>query len=138
MLNILPVEPSIYHCPVSRYSFIAPAAFLPCPMARITVAAPSTISPPAKTPFLLVLSVSSSATIFPHLFISISGVVLGIRGLDELPMAIIHVSIYSLYSLPLIGIGRLLPELSGSPSSILIHSTCFTQPFSSPIKLTGF
>jgi hypothetical protein len=32
------------------------AAFLPAPMAKITVAAPVTISPPAQTPFLVVFS----------------------------------------------------------------------------------
>jgi len=41
-----------------RYSSIALAAFLPAPIALITVAAPVTTSPPAKTPHLEVAPVS--------------------------------------------------------------------------------
>ncbi|QDV42420.1 hypothetical protein Enr13x_22670 [Stieleria neptunia] len=54
--------PNDYHCPVSRYSCIDRAATRPAPMAKMTVAAPLTISPPANTPRLLVRDVSSSAT----------------------------------------------------------------------------
>ena len=49
------------HSPVCRYSSIEAAALRPAPMARITVAAPVTMSPPAKTPFFEVRSVSGSA-----------------------------------------------------------------------------
>mgnify|MGYP002063641557 CR=1 FL=1 len=42
---------------------MAAAAFLLSPIARITVAAPVTMSPPAQTPFLKVLPVASSASI---------------------------------------------------------------------------
>lgn len=46
-----------------KYSWIELPAFLPAPMARMTVAEPVTISPPAQTPGLLVFPVSRSATI---------------------------------------------------------------------------
>ena len=46
-----------------KYSWIELAAFLPAPMAKMTVADPVTISPPAQTPGLLVFPVSRSATI---------------------------------------------------------------------------
>ena len=49
------------HSPAFKYSSIARAAFLPAPMARITVAAPVTMSPPAKTPSFEVRRVSGSA-----------------------------------------------------------------------------
>ena len=38
------------HYKFDRYSSMALAAFLPAPMARITVAAPLAASPPANTP----------------------------------------------------------------------------------------
>ena len=44
----------------ARYSFMLAAAFLPSPMARMTVAAPSTMSPPAHTFVLLVACLSST------------------------------------------------------------------------------
>jgi hypothetical protein len=54
-----------YCFPVVRYSWIARAAFLPAPIARITVAAPVTMSPPAHTLSRVVLPVSGSATMVP-------------------------------------------------------------------------
>ena len=53
---------SPYQAPVVRYSWIERAALRPAPIARITVAAPVTMSPPAKTPCFEVRSVSGSAT----------------------------------------------------------------------------
>ena len=53
---------SAYQTPVVRYSWMEAAALRPAPMARITVAPPVTMSPPAKTPGLLVRMVSGSAT----------------------------------------------------------------------------
>ena len=44
----------------ARYSFMLAAAFLPSPIARMTVAAPSTMSPPAHTFVLLVACLSST------------------------------------------------------------------------------
>ena len=38
------------HYFLDRYSSMAAAAFLPAPMARMTVAAPVSASPPANTP----------------------------------------------------------------------------------------
>ena len=49
------------HSPVVRYSSIDAAALRPAPMARMTVAPPVTMSPPAKTPFFEVRRVSGSA-----------------------------------------------------------------------------
>src|ERR1019366_10787765 len=46
---------------LNRYSLIDLAALRPAPMARITVAPPVTISPPANTPVFEVASVSSLA-----------------------------------------------------------------------------
>src|SRR3989304_1299316 len=45
---------------------------LPSPMARITVAAPRTMSPPANTPGMLVMP-CSSVTMYPHGLTSRSG-----------------------------------------------------------------
>ena len=61
--RMAPVEGGAsYQPPVCRYSSIERAALRPAPMARMTVAAPVTMSPPAKTPFFEVRSVSGSAT----------------------------------------------------------------------------
>ena len=73
-------------------SSIAFAASLPAPIARITVAAPVTASPPAYTPSLDVLPVFSSATIHFLLLVSIHFVVMDIRGLGEVPRDMITVS----------------------------------------------
>ena len=55
---------------------MAAAAFLPAPMARITVAAPVTASPPAYTPGMLVAPVSSSAMMLPRCVVANAGVLL--------------------------------------------------------------
>ena len=54
--------PSLTQSSVIMYSCMDLAAFLPAPMAEMTVAAPVTMSPPAHTPSLLVFPVSSSVT----------------------------------------------------------------------------
>ena len=41
---------AVAHSPEARNSWMDPAALRPAPMARMTVAAPVTMSPPAKTP----------------------------------------------------------------------------------------
>jgi len=51
----------VYHSPVVKYSWIDLAARLPAPMARITVALPVTMSPPANTPLQDVRWVMGSA-----------------------------------------------------------------------------
>ena len=51
-----------YQTPERRYSWMDRAALRPAPIARMTVAAPVTMSPPAKTPFFEVRSVSGSVT----------------------------------------------------------------------------
>ena len=67
------------------YLSIAAAAFLPAPIARITVAAPVTASPPANTPGLDVAP-SSSATIPPNFCVSSPSVVDLISGLGDVPI----------------------------------------------------
>jgi hypothetical protein len=57
----LPLAP--HQTPDRRYSSMAHAALRPAPIARITVAPPDTMSPPANTPGLLVFNRSASATI---------------------------------------------------------------------------
>lgn len=114
------------------------AACLPAPIARITVAAPVTASPPAYTPSLDVAPVSSLAMIQPLLLISSPAVVLEISGLGEVPSYIITVSASISYSLPGISTGRRLPDSSGSPSSILIILIPDTQPSSLVSISVGF
>jgi hypothetical protein len=48
--QFLKKSPYDFNYLVIRYSSMTAAAFLPAPMASITVAPPVTISPPAKTP----------------------------------------------------------------------------------------
>ena len=61
-ISCISCEPAYYQ-PSVRYLCIELAATRPAPMARITVAAPVTMSPPAQTPGLVVLALSSSVTI---------------------------------------------------------------------------
>ena len=61
-----------------------------------------------------------------------------ISGFGEVPSDIITVSQSISYSEPGISTGLLLPEASGSPSSILIMRIPFTQPFSSTRISVGF
>ena len=67
------------------------ADFLPAPMARMTVAAPLTASPPAKMPGREVVP-TSSATMQPLRLRSRLRVVLPISGLGEVPNAMIIMS----------------------------------------------
>src|SRR5208282_3757157 len=64
-----------------RYSWMDFAARRPAPMARITVALPVTISPPANTPFREVCCEAGSASMYPLLSVFRPGVVLWITGL---------------------------------------------------------
>ena len=68
-----------------RYSSIPLAPARPASMARITVAAPVTASPPAYTPSLVVLPLLSSAMIHFHLLVSRPSVVEEISGFGEVP-----------------------------------------------------
>src|SRR6056297_3455443 len=79
------------------------AAERPAPMARMTVAAPVTMSPPAQTAFLDVFPVKGSAIIFPHLFNARSGVVLVSSGLALDPTDTTTRSQSILNSLPSMG-----------------------------------
>ena len=58
----------------SKAAAIEAAAFLPSPIAKITVAGPRTMSPPAYTPLDDDFSVSSSTSIWPPLRVIILGI----------------------------------------------------------------
>ena len=120
----------------SRYSRMDAAAFLPEPMARMTVAEPVTASPPANTPLRLV-AVVSSAMMQPCLSESRPSVVERIRGLGRVPRAMMTVSHSMINSLPAFATGRRRPDSSGSPSSISMHSSPQAEPFSSPSTRWG-
>ena len=114
------------------------AAFLPAPIARITVAAPLTASPPANTPLRVVCIVTSSAIKHLCLLASKPAVVLKINGFGEVPSDMITISTSRMKSEPAFSTGLLLHEASGSPSSISTHLMPLTQPFSSPKISLGF
>ena len=66
-------QPHFYNYSLADFSyfsdkkeFIAWAAWRPAPMAEMTVAPPVTISPPAKTPFLVVARLSWSTSSVPR------------------------------------------------------------------------
>ena len=99
---------------------MALAARLPSPMARMTVAAPRTMSPPAKTPGKLVMPFSS-ATMLPYLFSFSSGQVAVSSGLARVPMATTTMSQARTNSDPATGSGRARPDASGAPSFIRTH-----------------
>ena len=106
-------------------------------MARITVAAPVTMSPPAHTPLLDVLPVSSSAIMYPHLLRAMSSVDWVRRGFAPEPTAITPRSHSSVNFEPSMGTGLRRPDSSGSPSSIFRHSIPTTRPWSSPRNCVG-
>ena len=116
---------------------MAAAAFLPAPIALMTVAAPVTASPPANTPSFMVVTVSSLTTMPPRSLYSRSGVALRSSGLGEVPSAMMTESQAISNSLPGTSIGRRRPFSSGSPSSIRMHLRPRTQPLSSARISTG-
>ena len=118
------------------YLWMASAAVLPAPIAKITVAAPVTTSPPANTPGREVAP-NSSATIPPHRCVSRPVVVDLIKGLGEVPIDIMTVSAGITSSLSAFSTGRRRPESSGSPNSISTQRTPATQRLSSPVISTG-
>ena len=91
----------------------------------------------AKTPSLDVFPVSSVATMHFLRLTSSPSVVEEIRGLGDVPSDMITASHSISNSDPGISTGLLLPDSSGSPSSIRIHVMLFTQPFSSAWISTG-
>ncbi len=74
----------------------------------------------------------------PRLSASRPFVVLCRSGFGLVPSAMITASQSVWNSDPSIGTGLLLPEASGSPSSMRMQSMPFTQPFSSVVMRTGF
>ena len=72
------------------------------------------------------------------LLISSPFVVEEINGFGDVPSDMITASKSITYSEPGTSTGLLLPEASGSLSSILTHFIPFTQPFSSAIISVGF
>ena len=121
-----------------KNSWIPLAAAFPAPIARITVAAPVTASPPAYTPSLDVAPVSSVATIHFLRLISSPAVVEEISGFGDVPSDMITVSHSISYYEPGISRGLLRPDSSGSPSSILIILIPFTHPSSFTRISVGF
>ena len=119
---------------VSRYSLIEAAALRPAAMARITVAALVTMSPPAKPLFDVQKFPDRRQCILrglevrrgrPDQWVSLSAQ--GDHGhLDR-----------DLNSEPGTATGDRRPEASGSPSSILMHRTASENPFLSPRNATG-
>jgi len=112
-----------------------PAAFLPSPMARMTVAAPRTMSPPAKTPSIEVCSCRRSRC-KPHLLTRRSGDVEVRSGFDFVrwPRRPCRT-----------GRRTRIPDLDGTTPSggvglAELHPDALeprTQPFSSPSTSTG-
>ena len=119
-----------------KASSMALAAVLPAPIARMTVAAPVTASPPAYTLGREVRP-SSLTTMPPLRLISRPLVVDLIRGLGLVPRDMMTQSTSSSNSLPGTSTGRRRPEASGSPSSILMQRMARTLSFSSARISTG-
>ncbi len=110
------------------------AARRPAPSARITVAPPVTMSPPAKTPGRFVAwvdsSLPSSAAMFPHLLSWRPGVDWVTTGFALVPRATITVSHSMSLNLP-VGTGERRPFASGSPRTISSTFMPFTLPSAS-------
>ena len=87
----------------------------PSPIARITVAAPSTMSPPANTPGIDVMFVSGLTTMLPRLLTSSPSVVAGISGLEALPTATMTVSV---------GMVILRATKTGEENYVIISNNC--------------
>ena len=96
-----------------RYSSIPRAPARPASIARITVAAPVTASPPAYTPSFVVFPSASSAIMHFQRFTLSPSVVADISGFGEVPSAMITVSASILKSEPAFSTGLLLHEMGG-------------------------
>ena len=98
-------------------SFIAAAAFRPSPMARITVAPPRTMSPPAKMVGMddCMLSLTAIVPFRPY---SNPLMELGTIGLGDTPTLTMARSMSMVSVAPGMGTGLRRPLASGSPSSI--------------------
>lgn len=112
-----------------RRSAMFLAARRPSPIARITVAPPLTISPPAYSSGRLLCICSFTTMVFfrPS---SKPGIDLGTSGLGDTPTATITWS-HSIVSVSPVAIGLLLPLASGSPSFMISSTAAFTRPSSS-------
>ena len=118
------------------YLSMAAAARRPAPIARMTVAAPVTASPPANTPSRVVAP-SASATMQPRREVSRPAVVEAISGLGDVPSAMITTSHSISKSDPGLTTGARRPLSSGSPSVISTHEMPRTRPCSSPSMRVG-
>ena len=119
---------------------MARAAFLPAAMASMAVAAPVTMSPPAKTPGTLVVMASGSTSTVPHrvVFSSVLRVEPSRKSFSGCwPMAGKTQSASMSNSEPVTGTGRRRPLASGSPSSIRMQVTRCTRPCPSLWTATG-
>ncbi len=105
---------------------IETAASFPAAIASTTVLGPVTASPPANMSGSSVWSVTESTLMVPQsLRVHSHSSVIQAQS-DSWPMAGIMASTSIVNSEPSTGTGRLLPLLSGSPSSIFMHSMAFT------------
>ncbi len=115
---------------------MAAAARRPAPMARMTVAPPVTMSPPANTPGRLVAWVIGSAATYPRVSSPRPAVLRVTIGLGLVPSATTTVSQASSTRRP-VGCGRRRPRSSASPSSISSSSRPRTSPAESVSTSTG-
>ena len=113
------------------------AAFLPCATAWMTVCAPSTTSPPAKTLGSSVWKVNSSTAMVFHFVRLTPCSSLVPSSLGNWPMAAITWSHSTTNSEPSMGTGRRRPEASGSPSSMRSISMPVTLRSASTRMRTG-
>ncbi len=104
------------------------AAFLPSPMARMTVAAPRTMSPPANTPAIRSGMLSSIYDVAPFVELEIRGRWRSAGDWLACRSATTTTSHGKTNSEPGMTTGRRRPEASGSPSSMRTHFRPVTQP----------
>ena len=113
------------------------AARLPWAMAWMTVWAPRTASPPAKTLGSSVCSTRSATAMVRHRVRLMPCSSLVPSSLGYCPMAAMTWSHSTMNSEPSTGTGRRRPEASGSPSSMRTHSIPHVVPPSSVTTRTG-
>ena len=101
-------------------------------MARITVAPPLTISPPAYKSLIDERIVSASTTIVLRLLTSRPPIDFGTSGLGDTPTLTITRSTGISSIAPSMGTGERRPEASGSPRRIFCTRIRHTRPVSSP------
>jgi len=105
------------------------AALLPAFRASMSVAGPVTQSPPANILVASVELLAGSALMVPQAVVSDPFSLAGRSPRSGFwPVAAITMSVFRVNSEPLMGMGRLRPLSSGSPSFIFTHSIAVTLP----------